>query len=377
MATLDTFDQRQLRNVFGTFPTGVTIVTTRDQEGRPYGVTANSFSSVSLDPPLVLWSQALTSKSFTAFEQSDHFAVNILADDQVALSNQFAKSSGDKFDGVAYSEGLEKLPVIEGVAAHVECRKVATYPGGDHVVYLGSVQRISFSHRRPLAFSGGRYMIPFAHELGPANLQLGSIRLVPPQAIKLAINAMSSICEKVGGHSLCLGVWGNHGPTTIYWEPSSRPISDSFPLGLVLNVTSSAMGRVFVAFMPPETTSPFVEEDLRFMRKADDDPAEQRKKFDEEIDVVRRNGIAHVHMASLSTRVQKIPTNAFVAPIFDSSGSLIMVISMISHVERLGGDHLSAEPQALLRECKLISSSLGFGALAPPGAMPTVAQRSI
>jgi flavin reductase (DIM6/NTAB) family NADH-FMN oxidoreductase RutF/DNA-binding IclR family transcriptional regulator len=359
MSYLESFDQRQLRNVFGTFPTGVTVVTTSDRDGRPCGVTANSFSSVSLDPPLVLWSQAVSSKSFAAFNESDCFAVNILAEEQVAISNQFAKSGVDKFAGVPYSEGLEALPVIEGVAAHLECRKVATYPGGDHVVYIGKVERIGYSHRRPLAFSSGRYMIPFAHELGPINLQLGSFKQVPPEALRQAIASMSSIAENVGSHSLCLGVWGNHGPTTIYWEPSSHPISEIFPVGLVLSVTSSAMGRVFVAYLPEEATKVFVEEDLRLLRKADVDPVEQRRNFDVEIESVRKHGLAYVGMAEASVRVHKIPTSAFVAPIFDSAGAVIMVMTMMSHVDRLGEDHTTAGPQTLLRECRKISVALG------------------
>ena len=174
MSAIAPFDQRQLRNVLGTFVTGVTIVTTRDAQGAAHGVTANSFSSVSLDPPLVLWSQALTSKSYPAFRDSEHFAVNILADDQVEISNRFAKSHADKFSGIAHSNGVGGSPVLSGLAAHLECVKVATYPGGDHVVYLGRVERVGQSSRRPLAFGSGRYMIPYAHDLGPVALQIGS-----------------------------------------------------------------------------------------------------------------------------------------------------------------------------------------------------------
>ena len=89
-------DKRELRNVLGAFTTGVTIVTTRDDAGQAHGLTANSFSSVSLDPPLVLWSQSKAASSFAAFQGSEHFAINILADDQIAVSNQFAKSGADK-----------------------------------------------------------------------------------------------------------------------------------------------------------------------------------------------------------------------------------------------------------------------------------------
>jgi flavin reductase (DIM6/NTAB) family NADH-FMN oxidoreductase RutF len=117
--------------------TGVTVVTTLDREGKAHGVTANSFSSVSLDPPLVLWSQALASKSYPTFRDSEHFIVNILANDQVEISNHFGKSRQDKFNSVPCSPGIGGAPILTGTAAHLECVKVAAYPSGDHVIYLG------------------------------------------------------------------------------------------------------------------------------------------------------------------------------------------------------------------------------------------------
>src|SRR5262249_46680483 len=91
------FNTRELRNALGSFATGVTIITTRDRDGKPHGMTANSFSSVSLNPPLVLWSSSLYAQSLPAFQESPHFCVNILAHDQIELSNKFAKQSDDKF----------------------------------------------------------------------------------------------------------------------------------------------------------------------------------------------------------------------------------------------------------------------------------------
>jgi len=358
MAYLSTFDKRQLRNVFGTFTTGVTIVSTRASDGKAYGVTANSFTSVSLDPPLVLWSQANTSSSFGAFQQNDSFAVNILADDQISLSNHFAKSRDDKFNGVAHSDGLNGVPVIDGVAAHLECTKVATYPGGDHVLYLGQVERVGYSHRRPLAFSGGRYMVPYSHDLGPLSVQLGDARIAHPDTVRFVVESMSSISREVGFHSLCLAVWGNHGPTTIYWEPSSRPVSGNFPTGLVLSVTSSALGRAFAAFMPSELTRKFVDEDLRLFRGADQDPEEQRAEFDVEMTATRERGLARATVASAASLLHKVPTNAFAAPVYDSTGSMIMAMSMIAHVEHLEESCETAGPQALKAACARLSQAL-------------------
>ena len=158
MTANDSFDARQLRSVLGRFFTGVTVVTTVDESGRPWGVTANSFTSVSLDPPLVLWNQALSSVSHPAFAAAERFTVNILADDQVPISQRFARSDDNKFDGVAVTTGLGGVPFIDGCCAVLECRKVATHDGGDHVVFIGQVERLHSNERRPLLFGDGKYM---------------------------------------------------------------------------------------------------------------------------------------------------------------------------------------------------------------------------
>jgi flavin reductase (DIM6/NTAB) family NADH-FMN oxidoreductase RutF len=162
------FDSRELRRTLGAFTTGVTVVTTVDATGRRHGVTANSFSSVSLDPPLILWSQSLNSRSYPAFRDGERFVVNILAHDQAHVSNQFAKAAEDKFTGIATSEGIGGMPIIEGSAAHLECVKVATWPGGDHVVFLGRVEKIHRAPRKALAYGEGCYMVTFPQETGGA-----------------------------------------------------------------------------------------------------------------------------------------------------------------------------------------------------------------
>src|SRR5258708_37730111 len=112
MPDIRLFDSRDLRRVLGTFVTGVTVVTTTDDEGRYHGVTANSFSSVSLDPPLVLWSQAINAQSHPVFFKAERFAVNILAEDQIELSKRFAKSSEEKFSGVDVDIGSGGVPLL-------------------------------------------------------------------------------------------------------------------------------------------------------------------------------------------------------------------------------------------------------------------------
>ena len=287
MAYLTSFDTRQLRNVLGTFPTGVTIVTTRGRDGVAHGVTANSFSSISLDPPLVLWSQALTSKSLEAFQQSDHFAINILADDQVALSNYFAKSTEDKFAGVEHTLGLGDVPVLPGTAAHFECVKVAEHPGGDHVVYFGRVERVSHSGRRPLAFAHGKYMVPYAHELGPVALAKASTAGASAAQVDALTQALPELRAAAANHPVGVAVWGNHGPTMIRCDAAF-----SMHAGQVVSLTASAAGLAFAAFLPTEITKPFVDEDLRLLRVADEDEAEQRQRFVDQVETARQVGYA-------------------------------------------------------------------------------------
>ena len=157
-------EPRQLRRVLGRFFTGVTVITTVDESGMPKGVTANSFTSVSLDPPLILWNQAISSDSHQAFLNAEHFAIHILADNQITLCQRFAKSGPDKFDGVAITNGLGGVPLLEGCCAVLECSRFATHPGGDHVVFIGKVERLSCNDRSPLLFGDGQYMTARPYE---------------------------------------------------------------------------------------------------------------------------------------------------------------------------------------------------------------------
>ena len=357
MEVAGAFEARQLRDVLGTFVTGVTIVTTRDAEGQPHGVTANSFSSVSLDPPLVLWSQSVSSRSHSAFQESEHFVINILADDQIALSNHFAKSRDDKFNGIAHVEGLGGSPVLDGVAAHLECTKVAAYPGGDHVVFIGRVENISQSGRRPLAFGSGKYMVAYAHDLGPTALRLGTSKPTDLQAIRMAVAAMPQISERLGEHTLCLAVWGNHGPTAVHWEPSRCPVSDQLRPGLVMSITLSATGRAFAAFLPEEMTRQLIDEDLRAWTQTNESATERRTRFDETLAEVRAHGISRAIGAAPSP-IHQVAVNAFSAPIFDSDGHMIMALSMTSSAERLSTGWSGAAPQALLEGARVISEQI-------------------
>jgi flavin reductase (DIM6/NTAB) family NADH-FMN oxidoreductase RutF/DNA-binding MarR family transcriptional regulator len=151
-------DPAAFRRCLGQFGTGVTVITAASGD-ELVGMTANSFSSVSLDPPLILWSTKRTSQSFAAFQAATHFAVNVLSHDQIALSKHFGRSGGDKFSDISWRAGIGGAPLLEGTLCSFECRKTAEYPGGDHLIVLGEVQRFARYERGALLFAQGRYCL--------------------------------------------------------------------------------------------------------------------------------------------------------------------------------------------------------------------------
>ncbi|WP_442967294.1 flavin reductase family protein [Pseudomonas sp. WJP1] len=158
------FDPKQFRQALGAFTTGVTIVTTRGADGQDYGLTANSFNSVSIDPPMVLWSINKDSSSAHAFTEGSHFAVHILATDQEPLSNRFAKSGADKFSGLDLQRGTRDIPLLDGCSARFQCKTTYQYEGGDHIILVGEVLAFDRFDKAPLVFHGGGYrrLLPVA-----------------------------------------------------------------------------------------------------------------------------------------------------------------------------------------------------------------------
>jgi flavin reductase (DIM6/NTAB) family NADH-FMN oxidoreductase RutF len=150
-------EKNELRRVMGHFATGVTVITTIAKDGAPYGLTANAFMSVSLEPPLLLISVDRKAESYPYFEESRVFTINILRDDQEGLSRRFAVSGGNKFEGIAYHRGANNVPILEDTLAHVECRLYAVYEGGDHTLYLGEILDAETREGRPLLFYRGGY----------------------------------------------------------------------------------------------------------------------------------------------------------------------------------------------------------------------------
>ena len=156
-ASLEALSPQALRGALGRFATGVTLITCRDADGAPVGLTANSFTSLSLDPPLVLWSLRRASASLPAFAAAPHFAVNVLAETQVELSRRFASPQPDKFAEGAWGQGIGGVPVLAGCAAVFECAVESQQVAGDHVLFIGRVLRLADLSVAPLLFQGGHY----------------------------------------------------------------------------------------------------------------------------------------------------------------------------------------------------------------------------
>lgn len=146
---------RALRDAFGRFATGVTLVTAPSEIG-PIGITANSFSSVSLDPPLILWSPARASRRFEAFASAEHFAVHVLRSDQLDLARAFTHH-GTAFDGTEMTLSEDGVPRLDDVLARFDCVRHAIHDGGDHAIIVGRITEMTAHAGAPLIFSGGRY----------------------------------------------------------------------------------------------------------------------------------------------------------------------------------------------------------------------------
>ena len=158
---------RQFRNALGAFATGVTIVTTCNRSGEDIGLTANSFNSVSLQPPMVLWSLAKSSYSLPAFLESGYFAVHVLSSSQEDLSLTFATLGADKFAGLTLERGKNGIPLLAGCSARFQCRTAFNYEGGDHVIFVGEVEAFDHFNRPPLVFHSGRYAVTVERPAAP------------------------------------------------------------------------------------------------------------------------------------------------------------------------------------------------------------------
>ena len=146
------------KQVLGCFATGVTVVTLRDAQKAPQGVTVNAFASLSLDPPLILFNLAKTASCYASLTRADAFAINILSEDQPDLSQRFAFTKENTWSGVPFYDGKNHAPILEGVIAAIECRLHTQYDGGDHTIFVGHVTHLEKkSNKKPLLYYRGKY----------------------------------------------------------------------------------------------------------------------------------------------------------------------------------------------------------------------------
>ncbi len=354
---LTVFDPRALRQVLGSFVTGVTIITTIDSQGRPLGLTANSFSSVSLEPPLVLWSQALAAPSYPVFRDAERFAISILAEDQVELSNRFGARGADKFQGVVIREGLGGVPLIEGASAYLECVRECSYPGGDHAVFLGRVVRMERSGRRPLVFGSGRYLIAAPHDLGAFSVELGVSNLDQVRAVRYASAYLRSLADELR-YTMGLGVWGNRGPTIVQWEESARPVSENLRTGLVLPVLSSATGLALAAHLPEALTADLIRQELA--SASDECRFGSESEVREALAACRSKGVASIvasHPMAVSMHGSEI--NSVSVPVFGRDGEVLLALTVVCHAATAEADWEERVTKTLKEAALTLSKTFG------------------
>ena len=349
-------DPLELRRCMGSFVTGVTVITALDESGTPIGMTANSFNSVSLDPPLIVWSVRTDARSFPVYRSARRFVVNILAEDQIDISNRFAQSGPDRFAGVSVTPGIDGLPLIDGCAAHLECRTEATYPGGDHLLFLGRVERIvNNPSRRPLAFGAGKYMVVHPYD-NAANADAASGNVASLNAVHLARPCLEDLNRETD-KTVGLGVWGNFGPTLIWWIEARRALDVRLRCGMVIPLLGSATGKVFAAFSPPEVTAPYLDAEIAAAARDENAPLRTRAAVDEHLAAVRERRLGVIHDAVIAD-VNERGVNAVSAPVFDASGSIVLALAMMG--DAAGFDEHDPAVARLGEAARRLSARLGF-----------------
>lgn len=185
-----TFDSKSFRRALGNFATGVVVVTAQDNEGNKVGMTVNSFTSVSLDPPMILWCVDKKANSLAVFQKAKYFAINILSADQIDISNNFARHKEDRYNGINFTEGIGKALLIEDVSAQFECELVEIIEGGDHLILLGKVLTFNDFGRVPLLYHQGAYASLLPHPNLRNKIEEANNRVSEPNAVneKLSTN---------------------------------------------------------------------------------------------------------------------------------------------------------------------------------------------
>ena len=347
-----TIDPSELRRCLGSFVTGVTVITALADDGTPIGMTANSFNSVSLDPPLIVWSLRLNASSFAVYSRARRFVVNILSEEQVEVSNRFARSGPDRFAGVAVSAGIDGVPLIDGCSAHLECRTEAIYPGGDHLLFLGRVERIVGSARKPLAFGAGKYMV--VHPYDNAGDQ-GSGNVASLNAVHLARPVLEELNRETD-KTVGLGVWGNLGPTLIWWLEARKPLDVRLRCGMVIPLLGSSTGKVFAAFSAPQLTERYLQAEIAAMQHLHNAPFSTREAVEAHLAQVREQRLASIYNAVIAD-VNERGVNAVSAPVFDASGAIVLALTMMGEAPSF--DEHNPAVERLRDAARRLSARLG------------------
>ena len=348
-------DPTELRRCLGSFVTGVTVITALNEDGTPIGMTANSFNSVSLDPPLIVWSLRMNASSFPAYSRAKRFVVNILSEEQIEVSNRFAKSGQDRFNGVPTTPGIEGVPLIDGCSAHLECRTEAVYPGGDHLLFLGRVERIVGSARKPLAFGAGKYMVVHPYDNNP-NADLGSDNVASLNAVHLARPVLEDLNRETD-QTVGLGVWGNQGPTLIWWIEARKPLDVRLRCGMVIPLLGSSTGKVFAAFSSPQLTEPYLQAEIAAMQHIHGAPFATREAVDAHLSQVREQRLASIHNAIIAD-VNDRGVSAVSAPVFDASGAIVLALTMMGDAAHF--DQHNPAVERLRDAARRLSARLGY-----------------
>lgn len=349
------FDARTLRDALGAFVTGVTVITTQDDSGQPHGLTASSFNTVSLKPPLILWSQAKQAGSYPVFQQAREFAISILAEHQFEVSSRFASRRIDKFEGVEVDRAFCGLPVIAGSSAWLHCRTVSQVDGGDHTIYIGEILKISRGARRPLVFGSGQYLLAQPHHAAlPGSTAIAS-GARQRHAVQLCTPWMRRIADECDV-TVCAAVWGNCGPTIVAWESGPTSMLPGFPLGLVLPVTGSASGKAFAAHLSQEVIAPFIERETR---------GQEPQPWDALLADVRAARLAQ-HPPTRFWNHELLITAASV-PVRDRDGHAIATITAVVD-SSLPSSLLAAACQEMQAAALHIERQLGFDPTSTPSA---------
>jgi DNA-binding IclR family transcriptional regulator len=251
--------------------------------------------------------------------------------------------------------GLGGIPMIRDASAHIQCRRVASYPGGDHTVFLGEVERIGHSPSKPLAFGRGKYLATSLRDSGEISFDAGTSNLEHIQAIRIATPIAAELANYLR-ETVCIAVWGNKGPTVIRWEESSRPVSSNLRTGVVLPLLASATGLVFAAHLPRALTEELIAQEMNSPGFAPRSTAE----FDARLAEVREFGFGWMVGIDHLTEMFESPITALSAPVFDGSGTMVLALTVVSRGECLDAIRNGPVAKALRRAAVSLSGRLGF-----------------